>query len=50
MVRQKETEEKLAPTTAGAVKQLHVLGTASLAGFEVALPQFWWYGHGDREG
>jgi hypothetical protein len=37
MVRQKETKEKLAPTTAGAVKQLHVLGRLSLAGFEVII-------------
>jgi hypothetical protein len=35
MVRQQEIEEKLARTAAGAVKQLHALGTASLAGFEV---------------
>jgi hypothetical protein len=31
----KGSDQKLARTAAGAVKQLHVLGTASLAGFQV---------------
>ena len=34
-VGQKRNEEKLARGGVGAVKQLHVLGSASLAGFEV---------------
>jgi hypothetical protein len=37
MVRIKRDEEKLAQTAVGAVKQFHVLGTASLAGFEVII-------------
>jgi hypothetical protein len=37
MVHIKRDEEKLAQTAAGAVKQFHVLGTASLAGFEVIM-------------
>jgi hypothetical protein len=37
MVRIKRDEEKLAQTAAGAVKHFHVLGTASLAGFEVII-------------
>jgi hypothetical protein len=36
-VGQKRNEEKLARGGLGAVKQLHVLGSASLAGFEVII-------------
>jgi hypothetical protein len=36
-VDQKKNEEKLARTAVGEVKQFHVLGTASLAGFEVII-------------
>ena len=34
---QKKNEEKLARDALGAVKQFHVLGSASLAGFEVII-------------
>ena len=36
-VGQKKNEEKLARDALGAVKQFHVLGSASLAGFEVII-------------
>jgi hypothetical protein len=36
-VGEKENEKKLDRTAAGAVKQLHILDTASLAGFEVII-------------
>jgi len=36
-VGQKKNEEKLAREALGEVKQLHVLGSASLAGFELII-------------